>query len=63
MEKQDQPIRPTLIDLAVGASVSFPLIRLRSVRSQASELGAIYDRKYTTQMNRIERTITVTRLS
>ena len=63
MEKQDQPIRPALIDLAVGASVSFPLIRLRSVRSQASELGAIYDRKYTTQMNRIERTITVTRLS
>lgn len=36
-------------------------MRLRTVRSQASELGAMLDRVYSTCMNREARTITVIR--
>ena len=54
-------IRPALVELNVGDEIVFPIEKLRSVRAQASELGAILDRKYTTKMNRIERTLTVKR--
>lgn len=59
--EENQPIRPKLLGLAVGESTSFPIVRLKSVRTQASELGAIYNRKFVTKMNREARTITVTR--
>lgn len=39
----------------------FPISRLKSVRTQASELGAIYERKYVTKMNRDDRTVEVFR--
>ena len=58
---EEQPIRQTLLALQVGETVSFPIIRLKSVRTQASELGAIYCRKFTTKMNRAMRTVEVTR--
>lgn len=54
-------IRPALVKMNVGDEIVFPIEKLRSVRAQASELGAILDRKYTTKMNRIERTLTVKR--
>ncbi len=54
-------IRPALVEMNVGDEIVFPIEKLRSVRAQASELGAILDRKYTTKMNRIERTLTVKR--
>lgn len=41
----------------------FPIERLKTVRTQASELGAIYDRVYTTTTDRVERTIEVKRVS
>ncbi len=56
-----QKIRPALLALAVGESITFPISRLKSVRTQASELGAIYERKFVTKMNREQRTVEVQR--
>lgn len=56
-----QKIRPLLLSMNVGESVVFPISRLKSVRTQASELGAIYERKYVTKMNRDDRTVEVSR--
>lgn len=41
MSENLEKIRPALVALEVGESVSFPISRLKSVRTQASELGAI----------------------
>lgn len=54
-------IRPALVEMNVGDEIVFPIEKLRSVRAQASELGAILDRKYSTKMSRVERTLTVKR--
>lgn len=35
-------IRPALTALKIGESITFPISKLKSVRTQASELGAIY---------------------
>ncbi len=55
-------IRPALVALKVGASLTFPISRLKSVRTQASELGAIYDRRFKTETDRANHTITVKRI-
>lgn len=57
-----EKIRPVLVALEVGDTVSFPISRLKSVRTQASELGAIYNRQFTTKTNRENQTITVKRI-
>ena len=54
-------IRPVLVALQIGETVDFPIARLKSVRTQASELGAIHNRQYTTKTDREARTITVKR--
>ncbi len=59
----NEKIRPALVSLEVGASVTFPISRLKSVRTQASELGAIYNRQFKTKTDRASQTITVTRIS
>lgn len=41
MSENLEKIRPALVALEVGESVSFSISRLKSVRTQASELGAI----------------------
>ncbi len=56
-----QKIRPALLALAVGESIIFPISRLKSVRTQASELGAIYERKFVTKMDREQRIVEVQR--
>lgn len=58
-----QKIRPTLVGLEVGGTISFPISRLKSVRTQASELGAIYERQFKTKTDRVAKTIEVTRIS
>lgn len=63
MEDIVQKIRPTLMDMAVGDTVKFPITRLKSVRTQASELGMMYERQFTTKTNRTERTVEVTRMA
>ena len=58
-----EKIRPALTALEVGDAVVFPISRLKSVRSQASELGAIFNRRFKTKTNRENQTITVSRIS
>lgn len=54
-------IRPVLEALQIGEAVIYPISRMKSVRTQASELGAIHNRQYTTKTDREARTITVKR--
>lgn len=63
MTENLQKIRPALIGLKTGETISFPISRLKSVRTQASELGAIYERQFTTKTDREAKTIEVTRIS
>ena len=60
MTENLEKIRPALVALEVGDSVTFHISRLKSVRTQASELGAIHNRQLKT--NREEQTIIVKRI-
>ena len=55
-------IRPVLVALQIGETVDIPIARLKSVRTQASELGAIFNRQFTTRTNRISQIISVKRI-
>ena len=57
MSENLEKIRPALVALEVGE----PISRLKSVRTQASELGAIYNRQFKTRTDREKQTITVKR--
>lgn len=59
--KKNYSMRPAIYDMKVGEELSFPIEKLRSIRTLASELGAIFDREYSTHTDRIQRTITVVR--
>lgn len=61
METLKTKVRPVLMGLEVGETVVFPIEKMKTVRTQASEIGAIHNRLFTTSTSRIERTITVTR--
>lgn len=63
MMENSPKIRPTLMGMSVGESLSFPIDKLKSVRTQASELGAMFERRFTTKTDRIARLITITRIS
>lgn len=63
MTENTLKIRPALVELKVGETISFPISRLKSVRTQASELGAIYERQFKTKTDRVAKTIEVTRVS
>ena len=54
-------IRPIIQGLAVEASYEFPIEKLKSVRTQASELSAILDRRFTTWTDRERRIIAIKR--
>ena len=58
-----EKIRPMLTALEVGDAVVFSISRLKIVRTQASELGAILNRRFKTKTNRENQTITVSRIS
>lgn len=57
-----EKIRPVLTALEIGDEVTFPISRLKSVRTQASELGAIFNRLFKTRTDRESQTITVKRV-
>ncbi|RHD90202.1 hypothetical protein DW780_04205 [Bacteroides thetaiotaomicron] len=63
MAENQVKVRPTLTDLEVGKAVTFPIEKTKSVRSQASDLGLILNRKYQTETDREKRIITVIRIS
>ena len=63
MAENQLKVRPTLTDLEIGATITIPISKTKSVRAQASDLGLILDRVYKTTTNREAKTITVTRIS
>lgn len=56
-------IRPALVAMEVGESLEFPVEKMKSVRTQASELGIILNRQFKTRTNRETHTIMITRIS
>ena len=62
MAENMEKIRPVLTALEIGDTVSFPISRLKSVRTQASELGVIYNRQFKTKTDREKRVIIVKRI-
>lgn len=62
MAENLEKIRPVLTALEIGGEVTFPISRLKSVRTQASELGAIFNRLFKTRTDRENQTITVQRV-
>ena len=63
MNEISTKIRPALVSLEVGESMEFPIEKMKSVRTQASELGMILNRQFKTRTNRETYTIMVTRVS
>lgn len=63
MEITTAKVRPSLIEMEVGQVIAFAIEKMKNIRTTCSELGAIYQRQYTTHVNRMERTIEVTRVS
>jgi hypothetical protein len=61
MAESLKKIRPTLVAMEIGETVSFPIIKLKSVRTQASELGAMFSRQYSTRIDRESGLIHVSR--
>lgn len=61
METLTTKLRPAIMSMEPGETKTFPIERMKSIRSQASEIGAIYDRVYTTRTDRAARTIEITR--
>lgn len=62
MDTIQTKVRPALMELKVGETATFPIEKMKTVRTQASEIGAIYDRVLTTSTDRVARTISVKRL-
>ena len=62
MAENLEKIRPVLTALEIGGEVTFPISRLKSVRTQASELGAIFNGLFKTRTDRENQTITVKRV-
>ena len=60
MSEEKVPLRPQIRELELGKS-SFPIQRMRTIKTTCSELGVIYCRKFRTKINREKEIITVTR--
>jgi len=63
MAENSVKIRPLLVALEVGEEITFDIAKLKSVRTQASELGVILGRQYKTRTDRENRVIIVQRIS
>jgi hypothetical protein len=61
MENKTNKIRPTLLNMGIGETLSFPIEKLKTVRVQASELGAMFDMLFKTRTDRDLRIIEITR--
>jgi hypothetical protein len=59
MEENVMKIRPMLRNMKVGESLVFPISKTKSIRTQATELGAFEHMKFKTRINRLEQQITV----
>lgn len=52
-----------LKEMNAGEMRAFPIERYPSIRSSASQIGMVMDRKYTIKADREARTVSVTRVS
>lgn len=50
MNNSYKKVRPALVALEVGEVLTFPIEKMKSVRTQASELGIILNRQFKTWM-------------
>lgn len=55
-------IRPALSSMEPGETCHFPIGRMKTVRTLASELGLMHNRKYMTRTDRSTQVISVTRV-
>ena len=58
---QNSPVTSIIMGLKVGESANFPIRRMRTIRTLASELGAMFGRQYSTCMDRAHNNISVIR--
>lgn len=56
-------IKTVLEGMDVGQSITYPIVRLLSVKVTASNVGLVMNRKYSTKVLRQERKVEVTRIS
>ena len=56
--------RKRVIDMAVGDSITISpdVVGYATLRGYASDLGFVYNRRYSTHRNRVDRTHTITRI-
>lgn len=62
MAETKEKIRPTLVALEVGEAAAFHISRMKGVRTQASEIGVILNRRYRTKTDRKKQVIIVERI-
>lgn len=62
MAKNQPKIRPAISGLKVGEEVSFHISKVKSVRTQASELGMIEEKRFQTETDREAHVIIVRRI-
>lgn len=56
-------MKGSIIALKIGGEVIFPIEKVESIRVYASNVGAVYGRKFKTNVNRKNGTVTVKRIS
>lgn len=56
-------MKPAIEAMKVGEEISFPIEKLSSVKTTACNAGLILNRNYSTNVNRAERIVSVTRMS
>ena len=61
MEEKKKSVRSQLKELEIGAKATFDACRTSYVRAVCTNCGFEWNRHYSTQINRENRTITVTR--
>ncbi len=62
-KEQKKSMLRILSELEVGASHSFPAEKTNSVKSMCSTFGFQWDKTFRTSLNRVQRTVEVTRIS
>lgn len=66
MDISTSKVRPTLYNMEIGQVLVFgieKMKKMKNIRTTCSELGAIYQRKYSTHVVRENRTIEVKRVN
>ena len=62
MEEKKKSVRSQIHELEIGGHLTFPAERTSYLRAACTNIGFECDRKFSTSTNRVDRTITVTRI-